>query len=101
MINLSFLTINRKIIRFEIDGPKVIYKDDMWSDGLQIYPKDSKLIIKLRNSRKPALQIMAALILDSNKGKDLDEYQSCNGDENKIAEFIKRDCLNKGLIEVK
>ena len=101
MIKLAFTTGARKIIRFDIDGPKVIYYDDIWANGIQIYPKDTSLIIKLKTSRKPTLQVMAALILDANKGKDLAEYNSCKGNEGAIADFVRKDCITKGLMEVK
>jgi len=101
MIKIAFITGNRKVIKFEIDGTRVIYFDELWKQGIQIYPKDSNLILRLKNSRKPNLQVMAVLILDANKGKDLEEYESCNGNEGAIADFIRKDCKNKGLMEVK
>ena len=101
MIKLAFLTMSRKIIRFTIDGPKVIYYDDIWDSGVQIYPLDEKFIKELKQSKKYNLKLLAALILDSNSGKDLQEYNSCNGDENKIVEFINKDCKSKGLIKIK
>lgn len=101
MKKIAFIGPNRKIIRFEIDGPKVIYSDEIWKKGIQIYPKDPKLILKLKTSRKPNLQVMAALILDANKGKDFKEYTSCKGNEEKIADFVRRDCKEKGLREIK
>ena len=97
---IGFRLINGRIIRFKIDNFKVIYFDDIWKEGIQIYPKDSQLILKLIKSKKPKLQMMAALILDANKGKDLEEYKSCNGNEEKLAEFIRKDCKSKGYREV-
>ena len=88
------------MIKFEIDGAKVTYFDDIWKKGIQIYPKDSNLILRLKNSRKPNLQVMAALILDANREKDLEEYKSCKGNEGAIADFIRKDCKSKGLLEV-
>jgi len=101
MIRLAFIGPQRKIIKFHIDGPKVFYFDEIWKDGIQIYPKDAELILKLKNSRKPNLQMMAALIFDANKGKDFEEYESCNGNEGEIAKFIIKDCVSKGLMEIK
>jgi len=101
MIKIAFMASNRKIIKFNIDGGRVVYFDEMWKEGIQIYPRDSNLILRLKHSRKPNLQVMAALIIDANKGKDLEEYESCNGNEGEIANFIRKDCEDKGLIEVK
>jgi len=101
MIKLAFIASNRKIIKFDIEGAKVIYFDEIWKEGIQIYPKDSNLILRLKHSRKLNLQAMAALILDANKGKDFEEYNSCMGNEGVIADFIRKDCKSKGLLEIK
>jgi len=100
MIKLAFIGPQRKVIKFEIEGKVVKYFDDIWEEGIQIIPKDNNLIRKLIRARKPNLRVMAALIMDSNKGKDLEEYNSCNTDED-VAEFIRKDCKSKGLLEVK
>ena len=100
MIQLAFITGQRKIIKFHIIGNKVIYFDDMWKLGIQILPKDQNLIERLTRSGKPSLRIMAALILDANKGDDFKEYQSCKNEED-IAAFIRKDCKSKGLLEAK
>lgn len=99
MIQLSFIGPQRKIIRFFINGKIVMYYDEIWKKGVQIYPKDEHLLLKLRRGGQN-LKIMAALILDANKGKDLEEYNSCKTEED-IAEFIRKDCKSKGLLEVK
>jgi len=100
MQQIAFMTTNRKIIKFTIDGSKVIYYDDIWKDGIQIYPKDNNLIKRLRFSRKPNLQFMAALIMDANSGKDKEEYDLCKNNEIKLVEFIVRDAKSKGLLKV-
>ncbi len=100
MIKLAFLASQRRIIKFEIENKVIKYFDDMWKDGVQIMPKDQNLVEKLRRSGKQALKVMAALILDSNKGKDLKEYLNCKDDE-AIAEFVRKDCKSKGLMELK
>lgn len=101
MKRLVFIGPQRKLIRFHIDKEKVIYFDDIWKDGVQIYPKDEKLIKELINSGKQNLRMLAALILDANKGKELEQYLECKGDEEKIALIIRRDCKSRGLMEVK
>jgi len=68
--------------------------------GIQVYPLDKKLIMKLRRTGDKNMQFMAALILDSNRGKELEEYESCNTEED-IAKLIRKDCESKGLVEVK
>ena len=99
MIKLGFVTSSRKIIQFTIDNRVVKYFDDMWKDGLQIYPKDEELIKRLTTSRDINIKIRAAFIIDANNGKDFEEYQACKSDE-EIAAFITRDCRSQGLIEI-
>ena len=98
-MEIAFLA-QRKIIRFKIEKRKVIYYDDNWKEGIQLYPLDRLLVKKLALSRKPNLSAMGLLIIDANTGKNLDEYDLCRTDED-IASMIKKDCLSKGLLEVK
>ena len=95
------MTSARKIIKFEVSGERVTYFDEIWKQGIRIYPKDQNLIEKLRRSGKTNLKMMAALIIDANAGQDLKDYESCYGNENKIADFIRMDCKSKGLMEIK
>lgn len=90
----------RKIIKIEIDNRIVTYYDDIWKQGVKIFPKDMNLIERLRRSGKYNLKMMAALIIDANKGKNFEEYQKCKSDE-EIASFVRKDCRSKGLMEVK
>jgi len=99
-MKLSFVGPQRKIIEFEIEKKVVTYFDEMWKKGIQVYPLDKKLIMKMRRTGDKNMQFMAALILDANRGKELKEYESCNTEED-IAKFIRKDCENKGLIEIK
>ncbi len=100
MIVLAFLTSSRKIIRFQIRGKVVKYFDELWKDGIQIYPLHKPTIDKLKKSQNLNIRMMAALILDANKGKDLKEYESCKN-EREIAEYIRKDCKSRGLLEIK
>lgn len=100
MIKKSFIGPQRKIISFEIVGRRVIYSDEIWKNGIQIYPKDDNLIRKLIRSSQPNLKMMAALIMDANAGKDYDDYVSCKSEQDILA-MITKDCLSKGLLEVK
>ncbi len=99
-MKISFVGPQRKIIEFEIEGKVVTYLDEVWKKGIQIYPLDKKLISRLRRTGDKNMQFMVALILDSNKGKELEEYKSCKTEED-IAKFIRRDCEIKGLVEIK
>lgn len=99
MIILIF-SFQRKIIKFTVEKRLVKYYDDTWKEGIQIYPMDRLLVKKLTLSRKPTLSAQGLLIIDANNGNNLKEYNSCKTDE-EIAEFIKRDCLLKGLVEIK
>ena len=100
MIKLSFVGPQRKIIRFEIEGKIVRYFDELWKDGIQIYPLDTLLINRLKINRNLNIRLMAALILDANKGKNLEEYNNCKTEED-LARLIRKDCKLKGLIEIK
>jgi len=100
MIKLAFIGPQRKILRFEIDGRSIFYFDEIWKEGIKIMPKDQTLLNQLINSNKANLRMMAALILDANKGKNLKEYESCKTEE-ELADFVRKDCRSKGLMEVK
>jgi len=100
MIRLAFMTGARKIIKVVIEGRKIIWFDDIWKDGIQIMPKDQNLIEKLRRSGKPAMKMQAALILDSNKGDNLRQYEKCRNEE-ELATMIRNEFNNKGVMEVK
>ena len=93
------MTTGRELLRFEVEEKKVIYYDKIWKWGIQIYPLDRKTIDRLKSGSKN-MQMMAALILDSNKGKDLEDYESCKNEDD-LAKLIRKDCKSKGLIEVK
>ena len=96
---LAFLTNNRKIIKFSIDKRIIIYFDDIWKQGIQIMPKDQNLIEKLRRSGKSNLKEMAKLIIESNSGKSIKEYEKCSSDD-ELAKMVRKDCRKKGLMEV-
>jgi len=98
MINLVF-TSNRKVVRFEIEGRGVRYFDDLWKDGIQIYPMDRLQVKKMVFSRRPSVSAVGLLITDANSGKNFEEYEACKTEED-IAEIIRKDCLIKGLKEV-
>ena len=98
MINLGFMAANRKIIRFSVRGRLIIYFDDIWKNGIQIMPMDQNLIERLKRG-KSNLKIMAALILDSNKGQNLRDYEACKNEED-LANMIRKECEVKGLMEI-
>jgi len=100
MIKLAFFTGNRKVIKFDINGKEIIYYDDIWKKGIQFMPLDMALIAKLKRTGKMNLKMMAALILDANKGDNLKEYEACKTEED-IAVMIRKDCKEKALLEVK
>lgn len=99
-MKISFVGPQRKIIGFEIEGKVVTYFDEVWKKGIQIFPIDNKLISRLKRTGDTNMQFMVALILDSNKGKELEEYESCKTEED-LANFVRRDCEMKGLVEIK
>ena len=100
MITIAFIAGNRKIIKFSIEGRIVNYYDDIWKKGVQILPKDQNLIEKLQRSGKENLKIMARLIREANSGENKREYDKCHTEE-QIANMIRKDCNEKGLMEVK
>lgn len=100
MIKLAFIGPQRKIIKFEIENKIVRYFDDIWKEGVQIMPKDQNLIERFRRSGNMNLKMMAALILDANKGQNQQEYIKCSND-NEVADLVRKDCKKNGLMEVK
>lgn len=58
------------------------------------------MLRKMLVSRKPAIKVMGAMIVDANSGKNKKEYDECVTEED-IAEIVRKDCLTKGLVEVK
>jgi len=100
MIQLAFITGARKIIKVQIIGRKIIWFDDIWKNGVQIMPKDQNLIEKLRRSGQPAMKVQAALIIDSNSGDNLKEYEKCKSEED-LANMIRKEFNTKGVMEIK
>lgn len=100
MKKIAFMASQRKIIRFDIDGAVVLYFDGMWKEGVQLYPYPKELVRKLLKARSGQLNAQALLIHDANTGENLKQYESCKNEE-EIAEVIRKDCLSKGLREIK
>lgn len=104
MIKLSYITPQRKIVSIEIDKKVVKYFDENWKDGIQIIPSQTpkmKLMLKkMLVHRKPAIRAMGAWIVESNSGKNLEEYSACKTDK-QVAEIVHKDVLSQGLLEVK
>lgn len=102
-ISLAF-SAQRKIIRFLIEDRVVTYYDEVWKGGIRIMPSQTPemrlMLRKMLMSRKATLQHMGALIVEANSGRGKEEYDKCTSEEG-IAEIIRRDCLHKGLVEVK
>ena len=86
-------------MRFLINEKEVTYFDEIWKDGVKIYPKDEILIRKMVRSGKPNIKILAALIMDANKGENLKQYNNCQT-ETEISDMIVKDCMDKGLTKV-
>lgn len=93
------MTASRKIVSFKVNKKTVTYFDEIWENGIQILPKDSKVMLKLMQSRKKDIKVIAALILDANKGKNLKEYNACKT-EQELIEVVSRECLEKGLLKI-
>ena len=99
MKQVSFMTSSRKIISFRIEDRIVTYFDDIWDKGIQILPKKPEIMLQLIKSRNKDMKAIAALIMDANKGKNLEEYESCKT-EQELADFISKECEIKGLLKV-
>ena len=93
------MTSSRKIITFRVEDRIVTYFDEIWDDGIQILPKDAKIMLQLMKSRNNDMKVIAALILDANKGKNLEEYNSCQT-EQELIDFMSKECELKGLLKV-
>ena len=103
MLKLLFLTPDRKTITFVIDGAKVTIYNEQYRamGGFTIYPKDPKLIVKMIASRKPTLKVMAAIMMDLNKGENLNEYNENKHSEEKLGEIMRKAMKEKGMMEAK
>ena len=99
-ITLFFLAINREIVFFRIENRVISYYDKAWVNGLQIMPLLESNVKALENARSPNMRQYGKLIRNSNTGKDLEDYNACKTDE-ELAEMIRKDCISKGLTEVK
>jgi hypothetical protein len=97
MIKLSFVGPQRTNIIFEIEDKKVKLFDKNWTNGIQIYPLDMEIVNALKKSKNFNMQLTAALILDANKGKELEQYLSCHTEE-EMANMIKQDAYSQGLL---
>ena len=98
-MKLLIFSAQRKIIRFTIDKRKIIYFDEVWKNGIQIYPLDKLLVKRMTISRKPTVSAMGLLIIEANQGKNLEEYEACKSEES-LADMIRKEALSKGLVEV-
>lgn len=99
MIRLVFMGPQRETIRFEIEKRVVYYFDKHWTKGIQIMPKNQNTIERLRRSYDMNLKMMAALIMDANKGDNQKEYIACKNDQ-EVAKLIRKDCGTRGLREI-
>ena len=100
MIETAFIGPNRKVIKFRIKEKKVVYFDEMWKEGIQIYPYPKELVKKLLKSKKPHISAYGLLIHEANSGRNLSQYKACKDDKD-VAKVIRRDCVLKGLVEIK
>lgn len=100
MLEIAFIGPQRKIIRFRINNKEVVYFDEMWQKGIQIYPYPKSLVRNLLKVNTTHLKAMGLLIHDANVGKNLEEYENCKTEEDLI-DMIRKDALGKGLLEVK
>ena len=88
------------MIKVQIIDRKIIWFDDIWKNGVQVMPKDQNLIEKLRRSGQPAMKVQAALIIDSNSGNNLKEYEKCKTEED-LATMVRKEFQTKGVMEIK
>jgi hypothetical protein len=95
---LAFMTSGRQIIRFSIDKKVIRYYDQIWKTGIQFMPKDQNIVERLLRNKD--LKPLALLIIKENSGQNLKDYEGCKTDED-VAEFVRRDCLTRGLMEIK
>lgn len=98
-ISLSFAH-QRKIISFFIEDRTVIYRDENWPHGVQIYPMQKANVKAMIASRSPKISAQGVLIADANMGKNLEEYEKCKTEED-LARMIRDECRLKGLVEIK
>ena len=100
MIRLAFLIPNKEIIIIEVDNKIVKWYDRIWQNGLQILPMLESNVQTMLNSKNVNMKRYAEQIIQSNQGKEFEEYLNCK-DDSEIIELIRRDMSSKGLKEVK
>jgi hypothetical protein len=93
---------NKDIIHLQVDGKVITYFDKIWLKGVRFMPKDPQFVLKLLKARNtiPFSNHIISWINESNSGKNLEEYNSCQTEED-ICKFIRTDAAKKGLLEVK
>lgn len=97
MIKLVF-TAGRETIAIEIENKMITYRDRRFTEGFQFMPLSHELRKKLlmpRINRIP--KEIIGLIEESNRGKNLKEYEEAKEDEDLVI-IIKRDAALKGCI---
>jgi len=97
MIKLVFTT-GRETISIEINNKVLTYRDRRFVDGFSIMPLTHELRKKLLTPRINRIpKEIVELINDTNRGKNLEEYETAEDDE-ALAIIVKRDAALKGCV---
>jgi hypothetical protein len=93
MIKLTF-RVQREVFNIFIDKEEIWYSDRRWHKGIRCIPKDEDFIHRIKMSRN---QIPTFLInlFDLTKEEEV-EYNSAKNDEEKLADFVIKDCKKLG-----
>ena len=98
MIKLVFTKV-RETFTIEIEDKIIVYKDKKYPKGFQFMPKDKdfkRIVLFSRNKLHPET---IKWIEEANQGKNLEEYQSANGDEALVPIIIRDAKLNGAVFQ--
>ncbi len=96
MIKLIFTT-GRETVSIEVEDKIIVYRDRKFPLGIKFMPMDPNFEKIVLFSRNKIPQEIVSLIRDSNKGKNLEEYERAKDDEALVV-IVKRDAALKGCV---
>jgi len=85
---------NRETMQWKVDNKLVTYKDRRWPGWIQVIPQDDALLKRLQEIGG-SVQVLSALIIDANSGKNLKEWENAKNDQ-EVADIIVKDSKLQG-----
>lgn len=91
------MTYQREVIIFEINNKNIKYYDRKWQQGINFIPKEEGFLRKVIMSRNRLSSYLVDWMNEANTGKSIEEWNSCNTDE-EVAQVVIRDAKLKGCL---